>query len=253
MQDLTQKALSKMTTTTNTVSKTVTCWDCGNKFEWRGMEGMPPNYIPQIQFLKCDTCIQALSDKLAEKSLRRVETRLDTIPTAFRQTVKSRLPFPQKLDEALQWKFGARGLMFLGPTRGGKSRILWELAKREIKAGKSVRSVTPYELLKYPALFMAGNDAAGKFAETLATVDLLLLDDVFKAKLTERVEELIFAIIDERSAWERPCLVTVNETGATLAERMSSDRGPALISRLREFCQTITFEAVEARSPMSDA
>jgi DNA replication protein DnaC len=215
--------------TTPKASNIRKCCECYADFEWKGMPGMPVNYVPFDP--KCPECLRKQSERddriRAARLMAKEETAMSEIPPGFRNTSRKLLPHPEKLDEALAWKFGRRGLLCLGPTRCGKSRILWEVAKREIKAGKSVRSVTPYELLKYPALFMAGNDAAGKFAETLATVDLLLLDDVFKAKLTERVEELIFAIIDERSAWDRPCLVTVNETGATLAESADVQRSRA--------------------------
>lgn len=218
------------------------------------MPGMPVNYVPFDP--KCPECLRKQSERddriRAARLMAKEETAMSEIPPGFRNTSRKLLPHPEKLDEALAWKFGRRGLLCLGPTRCGKSRILWEVAKREIKAGRSVRAVTSFELLRYPALFMEGNDAAGKFADSLANADLVLLDDTFKAKLTDRVEELLFAIIDKRSQWNRPCLVTVNDTGETLQSRLSSDRGPALIARLREFCQTITFADTESRAPMAD-
>ncbi len=209
-------------------------------------------YLPQAADIRCEDCRKGQDESNAARRLKIEETSLNEIPAAFRKTAKDQLPQPDKLDEALAWKYGQRGLMLYGPTRCGKSRIVWEVIKREVKAGRSFRAVNPFELLRYPALFMAGNDAAGKFAESCAKVDLLLLDDAFKAKLTERVEELLFAVINERSEWNRPCLVTLNDTGATLGGRVSGDRGPALIARLREFCQPIAFETKEVRPVMAD-
>ncbi len=139
----------------------------------------------------------------------------------------------------MRWKFGPKGLVLFGPTGCGKSRIIWQIAQREILAGRKIKCVSSFEITRYPSLFMAENDAAGKFAESLVKAELLLLDDVFKAKATERVEELLFSVIDERGIWERPTLVTVNDTGETLTARLSSDRGPALIRRLRDYCQQI--------------
>ena len=163
------------------------------------------------------------------------------IPAAFQRTERGQLPLPLKLDGALEWKFGRRGLLLYGPSGLGKSRIAWEVAKREILSGKSFRHVNAFELARYPSLFMAAADAATKFSEALVVADLLLLDDVFKAKPTERIEELLFSTIDERSERELPCIITLNDSPDTLLARLSGDRGAALIRRLKEFCDRIAF------------
>jgi DNA replication protein DnaC len=195
--------------------------------------------------IHCDTC-QKAADKKAEELFQEKHQMardflLSTIPSAFRNTIRARLPHPEKLDAALQWKFGPVGLLLYGPTGCGKSRVAWEVAKREVLASRKVKCVSSFELSRYPSLFMADSGAATAFADELAGVELLILDDVFKAKQTERVEELLFAVLDERGQWERPCIVTLNDTGETLTARLSSDRGPALIRRLREYCQSIQF------------
>ena len=143
------------------------------------------------------------------------------------------------MDRALEWEYGPRGLLLYGPTGAGKSRIAWEVCKREILDGRAFRCLTALSLSRYPSLLMAGDDAAGKFADELCRVKLLLLDDVFKAKATERVEELIFNVVDERMEWELPVIVTINDSGSTLETRLSADRGPALLRRMRESCFTI--------------
>ena len=181
---------------------------------------------------------ESLSERRAKDNR---EELLSRIPVAFRNTERSRLPHPEKLDAALQWKFGAMGLLLYGPTGCGKSRVAWEVAKREILSGRSLKCLNAFELSRYPSLFMSDSNSATAFADELVRAQLLLLDDVFKAKPTERVEELLFAVIDERGQWERPCIVTLNDTGDTLTSRLSADRGPALIRRMREYCQTIKF------------
>jgi len=145
------------------------------------------------------------------------------------------------MDAALKWQFGPRGLLLYGPTGCGKSRVAWEIARREVLSGRTFKCVNAFELSRYPSLLMMNGGEADSFARELASLDLLMLDDVFKAKPTERVEELLFAVIDERGQWERPCIITLNDTGETLSSRLSPDRGPALIRRLREYCQAIQF------------
>ena len=138
-------------------------------------------------------------------------------------------------------KLWVKGLLLYGSTGTGKSRCIWEVAKREVLAGRRVKWLNAYELSRYPSLLMLNGGEAEKFIAELVNADLLLLDDVFKTKLTERIEELLFAVIDERGAWERPCLVTLNDTGESLVGRLSQDRGAALIRRLRDYCIPIQF------------
>ncbi len=227
----------------NRISAKVSDFRCSN---CQKIIELPEDSIDRLRFdRKCAECEQqermaAAEKQNADETARRASL-IAQVPTMFQDTCRSLLPFPERLDQALGWTFGARGLLLMGDCGVGKSRVAWEVAKREIMAGKRFKAVSAFSLSRFPALFMAGDDAAGRFADELVSVDLLLLDDVFKAKATERVEELLFAVIDERGSWGKPCLITLNDTAETLGERLSIDRGPALIRRLKEYCQIIGF------------
>lgn len=239
---LTVEALKQIESsqTTQTASRTRYCCLCSKPVEVK--TGSDQDRALDV---KCPDCIekeQKESDK-RDQLLRRekLNDSLRIVPTVFRKTDRSKLPHPEKLDAALQWKFGPMGLLLYGPTGCGKSRVAWEIAKREILDGRNVRNLTALELSRYPSMLMGDGSEAASFADGIIHSELLILDDVFKAKPTERVEELLFSVIDERGQWERPCIVTLNDTGETLSARLSSDRGPALIRRLREHCLTIQF------------
>ena len=240
MESLVNSTMKQLTTRTVSETEVRECCLCGKTVT----KALEP--FRSLDF-KCDDCLAGEADASTARARQRAEDdkeqRLLAIPEAFRRTEQSKLPIPANLDTALRWEFGPRGLLFCGATGTGKSRIMWEVARREILAGRNIHAVNAFRLTRYPALFMAGDDAAGKVADEMAKADLLLLDDVFKAKATERVEELLFAVIDERGSHERPCLITVNDTGASLEGRLSADRGPALIRRLREYCDPILFRA----------
>lgn len=77
--------------------------------------------------------------------------------------------------------------------------------------------------------------------EEAGTIPILFFDDFGKLKMTERAEVELFGLIERRCANELPIIVTTNDTGDTLASRMSDNRGPAMIRRLREFCEPVQF------------
>jgi DNA replication protein DnaC len=240
-KEATKKALSQITQAVSE-SEDILCCICGTELILTPEARLRLGNFGNAKCLKCQR--EVLDKFNEEQALREAKIKrrsLDMVPQLFRTTEREKLPKPEKLDAALNWKYGPKGLLLHGPTDCGKSRILWEVAKREIQLGRSVRGVSPYELTKYPAMIAAGDGSAIEFSDDLVQVGLLILDDVFKAKPTERIEELLFAVIDERGAWERPCLVSLNDTGETLKERLSTDRGPALIRRLRDYCIPIQF------------
>ena len=70
---------------------------------------------------------------------------------------------------------------------------------------------------------------------------MVLLDDLGKEKLTERVECEPFNLIEERSQHLRPIIVTTNTTGDTLESRFDDDRAGPFLRRVREFCEPVAF------------
>jgi DNA replication protein DnaC len=238
MSELVSKALSSVSQTTPKAFRE--CCQCGKIVEM-GLND-PRRAALDIWCSECDEAIlKSISENCALKEKDRIERILSQVPDAFRHTERGKLPNPEKLDEAMRWEFGQSGILLYGPTGCGKSRVAWEIAKREVLAGRKFKCINAFELSRYPSMMMMDGGVAEKFADELVRIDLLMMDDVFKAKPTERVEELLFAVIDERGQWERPCIITLNDTGETLSARLSPDRGPALIRRLRDYCIAIKF------------
>lgn len=162
-------------------------------------------------------------------------------PSGFQLTKASDLPRPSLLMEVLRWQYCSNGLLLLGKTGGGKSRCAWKLCEREFLAGRtfSVMDATFGE--EYAAKMRIGSDSCFLWLEEKAECDLLLMDDIFKIKLTDAAETALFTIIDARTKTQRPMIITTNDTGETLCSRMTQDRGPAIVRRLREFCKYIEF------------
>jgi DNA replication protein DnaC len=167
---------------------------------------------------------------------------LEICPELYRASEPDRLPAPQ-LAAALRWQVNPKGLILLGETGRGKSRVAWLLLRRilvedlpEIKFKWFDCVGFGHEIAKH---YKA--EDAEEWLELLATIPLLFMDDLGKLKLTERAETELFGMIERRCANRKPMIVTTNDTGDTLASRMTDNRGPALIRRLREFCEPIQF------------
>ena len=218
------------------------CHKCGAEFqipEWM------PKLIADASGI-CEPCSHrdAIADgqKLVEKSkLCREQTWRRICPPDYLDTVPSKLPFPMKLNSVIAWKYGPKGLLLHSPTGAGKSRCAWMLLKREWEAGRTVKSLNASAGLTYAEKYSRSPDEVGLWIDRLCQTDLLLLDDVFKSKLTDSFESALFTIVMHRTEHKLPIIVTTNDNGDSLLQRFSPDRGEPFVRRIKEFCTLISF------------
>ncbi len=194
----------------------------------------------------CPACCEKFSAEATareEKNLReaRQATWKKICPPDFQATEITQLPRPEKAQEILSWNYGRKGLLLHGKTGRGKSRCAWLLCERVFFGGKSVQVLGALAGFEYAGIFESGARAANEWIERRCKCGLLFFDDVFKVKLTDSFEAAVFAIVDYRLAHGLPILATLNDTGETLAARMTSDRGDAFVRRLKEMCDVIQF------------
>lgn len=225
---------------------TLTCSQCRNSFVL---------HFPSLAHLVkvCPDCIEAeiRAANKADSIKAWSQTPMNDTsgwerlcPKTFRDTVPHRLPLPTRLQKVLAWKFGPKGLVLHGPTGLGKSRCLFELLKREFKECRTIAILNHSSALAFAALYDGDNstESVRKWIEHKCSVDILALDDVFKSKLTESFEQALFTIFAQRTERNLPVLLTTNDVGKTLEARMSPDRGPALTRRIRDYCESISFQ-----------
>jgi DNA replication protein DnaC len=196
---------------------------CGKQWQiaWK------PGYVGG--YIECRDC----------KTKRRTERFKETCPSLFQESDPKRLGKP--FADAQVWKYGPKGLMLFGATGNGKTRAAWALIRRlMIEEGREVM-VFDSTSFGHAMERAYAEGRAAELMESAAKVELLFLDDFGKLKLTERAEAELFGIIDRRMAWQLPCIITTNDHGESLAARLTDNRGPALVRRLREFCQVIQF------------
>lgn len=150
---------------------------------------------------------------------------------------------PAMLAKVMRWPYGPRGLVLHGKTGLCKSRCAWQLVKREYHRGTRVAVVDHGTAYEYMARFdrTDGRMEASLWVDRLSKAGLLLLDDVFKAKFTDSFEQAVFTIIASRCEHKLPIILTTNDVGNSLTQRMTSDRGAAMVRRLRDHSEALAF------------
>ena len=162
-------------------------------------------------------------------------------PPLFRDTKVSRLLPPAQTVLALPYPDDGRGVLLYGPTRTGKTRTAWELCRRWFaphdwpfawyNGGSFSRAVADHY----------GNGTASEWHDTLNDLPILLLDDIFKSRLTPAVQDALYSVVEDRMAMMRPTILTMNSGTEDVRAAMSEDLAGPMIERLRESCAAFEF------------
>jgi DNA replication protein DnaC len=182
---------------------------------------------------------QIKRDREREKEVRLTRWN-ELAPEIFKSTDPNKLPNLKAFNEALSTP--QANLLLHGNTARGKSRCAWELVRLAIlKGGRYVRVLDSTAGIRFASRYSKSCSDVEDWLDELCECDLLLLDDVFKNKITEAFEGFIYSIIDQRTIKQKQIIVTCNDTGESLQARLSGDKGEPFIRRLREFCKPIQF------------
>lgn len=135
-----------------------------------------------------------------------------------------------------------RGLLFLGPTGTGKTFYACCIANALIDAGYSA-IVTNFAQI--------ANDLQGTFDKAqvhnrLLRADLLVLDDLAAERDTSFMQEIVFQVVEERSAAKKPMIVTSNVSTQEFMNPGDLARR-RVFSRLKEVCIPIAVTGADRR------
>lgn len=242
-----------MTTTTEataTESTTIACY-CGKSFEWTRIDG----YSRKPS--ECPECIEAESQRNWEIAADKLEdTVFQLTPKRYNATDIEHPDFNRGLwEKVAAWEYtnDRPWLGIVGETGKGKSRCAY-LALPEIavgmlrKSGETcwrlpiLKAITAYDFTA--AVMNQYSDdkqekaAAKAYLSSLKRVDLLLFDDLGKARNTPAVSAELFALFDSRHEANRLTIWTSNLSPEGIVAGMPEEIGAPLAGRIRE-CSTI--------------
>ena len=170
---------------------------------------------------------------------RKASFTFDTDDGGDPQTMKLAKGYVERFED---FKARGKGLLFLGGTGTGKTFAACCIANALLDKGYSVRVATFAEI----AAKLQGNWDKEEVYKELARYDLLVLDDLGAERDTSYMDEIIFAVIDTRSAAKRPMIVTSNLDGTTFINggELAKNR---VFSRLYEMCVPVTVNGRDRR------
>ncbi len=178
-------------------------------------------------------------DYAASLRAQRMEKFVALCPDEFRQKIdRSKLPNLAAWDEADAWTLQVPGLWLWSHETGkGKSRMAWRLFGRaHVEFGKYVLKCSGQSLCEeYFECYMDGDPRA--FYRRILRADLLIIDDIDKAEVTERNRRAIRELWDELYANRKAVVVTSNEP----VEFFRAQFGESCVRRMREVCREIHF------------
>lgn len=226
------------------VTSDPTCRSCGNPLP-TGPDVEVAQRTIRLQATVCDSCADMdEARRKADAQTARIQQYTAICPAIYQNTN----PRDPRLDQALlakvmAWQYGPKGLVLFGPTRKGKTRMMWLLLRRLwVEERIKFIAMTSGEFARgCGEMYGLSGEAGREWFNRLVYAPVLFIDDFGKEKATERVEAELFDVMEHRTSNGRPMLLTTNGVGDTLCAKFTADRGEPIIERIREFCAGVNF------------
>jgi DNA replication protein DnaC len=253
-------------------TETITC-ACGTVFQWipdtddkRFVELLRPKACPECEELEKAERLEAMRREREEERERYVSRAMHQVnaltPAIFRSTDLSHSRFNAPAWQLVnEWipTFEKPWLGLIGDTGTSKTRIAYLLAALEIErqARKLAEKTTvpnvptfafiaSYEITDLASKLSASDfcrkNEARDALDKLRRVDLLLIDDLGKGRLSPSVATELFAIIDHRYANALPMIWTANSTPEIIAANLSEDMAAPFAGRLHDSSRIVRFK-----------
>jgi DNA replication protein DnaC len=222
-----------------------TCKTCNQPFETEVAEFANGK---SLQANVCTPCYERreASQPQANREEKRKQTWDRMVGNYYFIFDPNRIPqsIQPHLDTAFAWHPDSpRGIGFIGKSRTGKSRVLFELGRRLYMKGQDVYPTSGIEFAEKVAGQVTDKEGFEQYTHRVKHCKILLFDDADKCRFTEAVEAAYYGMLEYRRRFQRPILASVNSTGAQMVDpregRMSQNRGEPIVNRLRDLCEII--------------
>lgn len=213
------------------------CQRCTNTFEYQPVIFNGKSlFTPQW----CESCVDVLTiererEERESRQNARVARFLECVPPVYHDTDPERIH--ANLAQAVaEYKFGPKGIAFMGRSGEGKTRAAFLVAMRMVAEGHRVFWIAATDLAAAAAnLFADDPEVKSRSNEKIRrsmTAEVLVLDDLGKGKFTDRSESMLYDLFETRTGNLRPTIWTSNSNAKGLHGMMSPDRADALIRRM---------------------
>jgi len=191
----------------------------------------------------CPACRQAEQEQRAQREKeqerqRRLSAWIYFAPSYFQNPEEHKDKCLGSYVEAVNaWEPDERGkgLFIMGTVGTGKTTAAWMAIKKAFFQGSSCKAIESSDFSqRIAALYSRDSAEAYDWIQELIHADFLLIDDLGKGKLTERVEEALFSVINGRMLRIAPTIITSNHDKNSFLKQWSDDRGAAILRRIKE-------------------
>ena len=219
-----------------------TCVKCGAEFEIYS-----PKVSPELaaviarlaRNLVCDDCDQ--KQKRESEGIKRRESCQKIISRS--RLSENMMDWNSELgnNALLDWVNANSGssLYICNPYGTCKTRAVMVAAYQNYAFNPQMRFYRVSELIaEIMGYYSEGVREVNEFKESLYDLDLLILDDFGKEKITDRGGEALFDIIDNFYTSRRKIWITTNQANQeTIIEHLGADLGFAIVRRISEMCK----------------
>lgn len=130
------------------------------------------------------------------------------------------------------------GLLIYGPVGVGKTHLAAAIVNELLQKFYSVLFGDVVDIFLWLKERRTELTEQEKVRLVTEEIDLLVIDDLGKEKVTEYTGMMLYSIINKLYKENKPVVVTTNFTSAELRENLGH-RGEAIISRLSQMCKVV--------------
>lgn len=146
----------------------------------------------------------------------------------------------------------ATNIVFIGPTAVGKTGLGLSILRKALDNGYRGRFIKAQDL--FDEMYESLADRSTKaLLNRLASIDLLLIDEMGYLNLSQQQTNIFFRLMEERYN-RKSTMITTNLEYDEWYDFLGNKRMvEALLSRLRHHCRTITIDGPALRTPQEPA